>query len=416
MRKNAETDYSITELLLITRSWWKKLIVFALLGALLFAGYGIISAKDASDEMKTTSGGTNTDFQKDQESYDLYQKNKDSAPSSLKSEWADLYEDHSNNPIYSVNPYQCEYEQIVLRFEDASHDDNVMNWIMSADDKQLFGEAEKQLAPFKSSLIITPIRNSDYVEVKDTTVQIIRVEGFDVEKAADYLKGFFLDQSKKEDLAIKGLSVSKAEGYNANVANYQKNSREALTSVYNALDKANNVGAFISKPVTDETEKTSGIKDLVKYVLAGLVLGILIGVAVMAFSIVKRNCIISRRQIEERFDIEMLADYSSGEKLALDVLNANLDLMTKEGNQIMVISLPVDNCELNPVDYWNKQGDRHFTRGYDLSNDPETIDALQDKDGIVLCVRLGLSKPEDIQRTVLRAQVLKKPVLGYVLV
>lgn len=413
---NRGINYSIAEILSLSTMHWKKLVVFVLAGILLFCGYGLFSMRADQQVEAPAAGSENSIEKKDTETFDSYQRNKESAASALKREWADIYEDHSNNPIYSVNPYECEYQQIVLRFDDASHDDNVVNWVMKADNKSIFGDAEEKLAKYKSSLIITPIRSSDYVEAKDTTVQLIKVEGFDTENAADYLREYFVKQAKADNLEIKGISVSRAAGYNANVASYQRNGRDALASVYAALDRANNVGAFLSKPVTAETNKTSKIKDLVKYAMAGLIIGLLIGIAAVVIPVIRKNCIISRRQIEENFEIDMLADCSKNDEQSLDVLNANLDLMTKEENRIMVIGLPAEKPEMNPADNWNKRSKRTYDKGYDLSNDPETIDALQRNDGIVLCIRFGVSKPDDIQRNVLRARVLKKPVLGYVLI
>lgn len=413
---NRGINYSIAEILSLSTVHWRKLIVFVLAGILLFCGYGLFSMKADKAAETPAAGSENSIEKKDTETFDLYQKNKDSAASALKREWAEIYEDHSNNPIYSVNPYECEYQQIVLRFDDASHDDNVINWVMKADNKSIFGDTEEKLVKYKSSLIITPIRSSDYVEAKDTTIQLIKVDGFETENAADYLKGFFIKQAKADNLEIKGISESRVIGYNPNVASYQRNGRDALASVYAALDRANNVSAFLSKPVNTEANKTSKIKDLIKYAMAGLVMGLLIGIAVTVIPVIRRNCIISRRQIEENFEIDMLADYSRNDEQSLDVLNANLDLMTKEENRIMVIGLPSEKQEMNPADDWNKRSKRTYEKGYDLSNDPETIDTLQRDDGIVLCIRFGVSKPDDIQRIVLRARVLKKPVLGYVLI
>lgn len=411
MTKNADYEISISEVITLLKRRWKIICILMLVFVVLCGGYKAISSRGAEQ-----AGQSYEEFEKDKAFYDYSIEIQQDFPDSLKADWERTSYDKVNNPIFSVDPYKCEYDQIVIRFngEDSNYGWTVSNWIFSADNKKLFGNNGDSLADYKSSLIVIGQNELD-TKASDTAVQIIKVEGFDTKQATDYLIDHFKACSVEDNVVIEGLSESNCLGYNHYVDNYQQRNIIRYNSLYANFANSKSFSSYITEPVNPDNEKNGKLNDIIKFCLIGLILGFVIGIVFILFEVIYKREIISAKQIERAFDLELLSDFSSGHEASLDVLNANLDLMTGVGNKIAVI---VDNSINDVVDIpskWTEQSDRSYILCTDIFDNPDMIEGLRNTDGIVIGVKIDKSKPEHIQKVILRANKLNIKVLGFVL-
>ena len=155
---------------------------------------------------------------------------------------------------------------------------------------------------------------------------------------------------------------------------------------------------------------------LLKYGVVGGMLGLFCAAALVIFLALRKGVVLSQRQMDDTFGLELLSDCSSDKGASADILNANLDVMVGEGAAVMLLSSYADDDSIvdSLVSAWNDGGSREFIAGRDIIDDSETIDALSGVEGILLGVKIGESKLTDIQRVLIRAKKLGKTVLGYV--
>lgn len=406
-------NITILELMLVIKRKWKTVCVFMLAFMLLCGGYKLLS--DLSDQKQIQP---DANYEEEMKTYGEFQSSREEIPGTLQSEWERIYHDRTDNPIFSLNPYQCEYEQIVLRFDNkgSNYDWTVKNWISKADNHELFGEQEETLSSYKYALVSIGRTLSEQTSFSnETAVQVLSIDGFDAKIAADYLMKHFKKCAADDNLNIEGISRARIQGYNENVGTYQDKSRARMTSIYLSIEDTNNIDRYVAAPVTPQDTGVSSIRHAVKYGIIGLVLGFIIGAAIVSFGTVRRREILSTRQIEDTFHLSLLSDCSSGDELCIDVLNANLDLMTdKKGSFMVVADQSINGIEDIPSK-WAKESGNSFIVATDSFDNPETIEALKTTDGIILGIRIGKSRIDQVQKVLQRVQTLKQRVLGYVL-
>ncbi len=413
MTKNVEYEISFFEIikLLITR--WKLLLIIMLLCVVLCGGYKAIFYKGVVSESQSLK-----DYERDMQYYDYLSETQQQLPPLLKEEWKRVCFDKTHNPIFSINPYNCEYEQIVIRFSDEgkNHDWTVNNWIVNSDNQELFGAQELEYSDYKCNLIVIA-NNKKYSETSETAVQIFAVKDFDAKKAANVLMQHFKQSAKEENIIIDNISKVSVKGYNSYVDDYQQNSRDKYNSIYSNFMYSKSMNSYITAPVDPSAVQNNKSKIVIKFCLIGLILGLMLGIAYIVFDAIRKRELLSKRQIENAFNLELLSDCSQNSAAAIDVLNANLDVMTGEHSNIAII---VDDNNTETIgeiaSKWSENSDRSYILCTDIFDNPKMIEALRTADGIVMGVKLGTSKLEQIQRVLLRANKLNLRVLGYVII
>lgn len=413
MIKNVEYVISVFDIIKLLRWKWKVVCIIVLVCALFCGGYAAFHKVDTVDPRSYEI------YETDKTYYDYLEGTKQEFKDSLKSEWKNICFDRVNNPVFSVDPYACEYEQIVICFEDNSnHDATVNNWILAADNVDLFGN-QNTLSDYKTSLVVEPnliLQEKGTIPNSETVVQIIAVNGFDTDNAANYLINHFRKCAEKEEVRLGEISRSSNNGYNEYVDNYQQNNREKYVSVYTAIADSKTMDSFITAPINPQDDQSGSLMNIIKYCLLGLIVGFMLSVAFIIICVFYKHEIISARQVEKAFDLELLSDCSLDEESAIDVLNANLDVMTSENSTIAIITDNLVKDNGRDFSRWADNSDRVFIECSDMFDNPAMIEALRKADGIVVGVKLGKSKLEQIQRVVLRANKLNLKVLGFVLV
>lgn len=409
MTKNTEYEITLFEIIMLLVRKWKLVCVVMVVFVALCGGYRAVTTSNDTPDIQH-----NNDYEQEEELYEFLTGAEESYHDYLVGEWSSISYERLNNPIFSVDPYNCEYEQIVIRFgsENLNHNWTVSNWIMRADDEELFGNNKNELSDYKSSLIM--IGEDEDFESADTAVIIIAVEGFDTKKASSYLKSIF-NQFAAEDGVTIDISSASAKGYNENVEKYQRKNREKYNSIFNTFTNSKTMISNIAAPTNPADSQHSKMKDIIKFCLIGLILGFIIAAVYVVFDVIRKREIISARQVGDAFDLEMLGDCSSDNEASIDVLNANLDVMTEERSTIVVVTEKTAEGISEIASEWTRKSDRQFVFCSDIFDDPESIEELKKSRNIIIGVRIGKSKLGQIQRILLRAHKLNLNVLGFVL-
>ena len=412
MTKNIEYDVSIIELLTLIKRRWKTISAIALVGVLLCGGYGIISNSGEPTEIKPDGN-----YDRDMAYYTFLEETEQDLSTTFKEDWERICYERINNPVFSIDPFNCKYELIVLQFDPAegNHDKTVKNWIFKADNQRLFGSQTSSLSDYKSSLIVVDRASETETESAETAVQLFEVEDFDVGQAADYLVSFFKQCATKENVNIKRISKASDKGYNEYVLNYQQLNRSAYNSISSCFQNSASLKSSINRPQDLQQDEGNKFKDIIRNCLVGLALGLIVGIALILFNVIRKHELVSSRQIEETFGLELLSDCSSNNETAIDILNANLDVLTGENNNIAVIADNKIAGIAEIVSSWTDKSNRSFTLCTDIFDNAAMIEALRTTNGIVIGAKLGTSKLEQIHRVIIRANKLNLKVLGYVL-
>ena len=277
-------------------------------------------------------------------------------------------------------------------------------------------------------------------ESSDTSITIVNVDGFNATSAANYLKSYLRTKASASGLKLLDITSSHMSGYNSLVMDFQNMITDRLGSVRSEINGIyDNSTKVAEMPTFEEEEEAAPVEipelsfsALMKYALVGFALGLVLGVLLAIFLTLRKGCIMSRRQIEDSFGLELLGDCSKNGPSAIDVLNSNLDIMVGDGAAVMLLGSSAAEDVTATVHRWNDvvgsvenagagssvggsgSGSGRFIAGRDIVDDSATIDALNGVEGIVLGVRIGESRLADVQRLMLRAHKLDKRVLGYV--
>ena len=435
MNRDVEMELSIWEMLLSVKKYWRIVLIVAAVCLAAGGVFGYVRLKNAEQAAEEEQDEEFKDYRKEPEHQEyakaLFEENQklseeaeeinsEMAPR-LRKEWQRLKERYENHPFAKQDPYHCNRVRTTVLFDgaDGNHDSMLYDWIMTADEDKLFGDAKDKLAPYKRELISSGAGSSNSYEAIFT---LIAVDGFDTSAALSYLKKYIIGKARSDGFRVKGYTTSTDTTYYSAILDFQNGMVSSMTGVQSSLNSMYETAMKVVEPpnfeeVVEEPEtKSTGISltRLAKYGLIGLILGVFIGVVVAIFLTLRKGCLMSARQVEDTFGLERLGDFSGENPGALDILNANLDVMISEGNGVMVLGSPGDEKLMSAVAGWNEKSDRPYAAGRDIFDDSETIDALSSVEGIILGVRIGESRLMDIQRLMLRATKLNKKILGYI--
>lgn len=445
MERDVEMDLSLWEMFLAVKRHWMIALVTAVLCATLGGVFGYIRVNRAlqigdATAVDRSSGQdkTATERAKDHQEYlqTLYENtaaiNDETDEinriytSRLAKEWQRLKKLSEEHPMAKVDPDKCEVDRLTVAFapEAGIQADMIYDWIQGADESKLFGEENEEFSLYKDDLISVDVMNSSD-KFSSSTIRLYAVDGFDTEKAASYLKIYLKDKARSEGVEINAFSDSHKSGHNDKVYDFQNSLSERMNTIRQILNDTYvgaNSAAALEAPAVAVSQGTGmdgggiSLSSLLKYVLVGFALGIFAGMALAIFITIRQGCLLSCRQIEEDFGLELLSNCSKNVPLSLDVLNANLDVIVGEKSKVMLIGSQIDENVAELTSQWSKENSREFVAGRDITEDSETIDALSSVEGILLGVKIGESKLSEIQRILIRAKRLNKRVLGYILV
>ena len=435
MTRDVEMEISLWEMFQVVARRWVLVLAVAILCAVAAGAVGYLrnSGSQVTDEEEQKDPVVEAEkaYEHDMQYYELYQDNQKlkekmdefnkGYAEKLHDRWDRLERLASEHPYIALDPESVTKERFTFSFEPKTgdHYNTLYDWLQSADEKELFGEAVGKLSEYKNDLIFVGGGTDE------ASFSLIEVEGFDTEKAAKYLKEYIAKKAEVAGVKILRISRSRVTVYDEGIANYKNGLVDQMNGIRDTLNNMYNVAtaedpaAAPTKPIKTIPNMGVGMKTLVKYGLVGGVLGLFLAAGLVIFLTLRKGAVLSQRQMDDTFGMEMLADCSKDTGVSADILNANLDVMIGADASVMLLgSFPDESgAAVNEfVSAWNGgDSSREFVAGRDIIDDSETIDALSGVEGILLGVRIGDSKLTDIQRVLLRAKRLGKGVLGYVM-
>ena len=469
MERDVEMELSIKEMLLAVVRHWMMVLAITLGCTLVFGGYGYfrlsrpapadmtqeeLNAKEEEEKRIVERDYAHEEYMK--ESYRDYWKYTKGMEKAYQEELVRLEAEidrlntlKAESPIYKQDPAHCDIVRLTVYFdpESGNHSAMAYDWLQALSDSDLFGEAQKELAPYRNYLIrVDDAGSADGGDAGGSNgellIRLFEVDGFDTGRAKASIRNCIEKKAKEAGFDILGTSESRVTGYNEQVAQYQKDiddqissDQDRIESIYRAATTVMSepdiepVDEDVAGGSTAEVSTTDGdadgaetvsvsLRDLVKYILLGFVLGLFVGSALAIFLTMRQGILVSRRQIEDIFNLEMLSDCSKeNHPAALDILSANLDVMVgDDGASVMLLGAENDEKLAALVKSWSEAGEGRLVAGRDIFEDSVTIDALSGVSGILLAIRIGKSRMTEVQRVLLRAHKLDKKVQGFVLI
>lgn len=407
-------EITIGELFHAVFKRWVILLIAAVLCASAGGAFGYVRSSSQAgnqEELTQISAQEQSWYDENLEMTKEYSPLANETLVNLRREWIRLGHIYMDHPLMKLNPGECEWENISILFEDKTghHTGTIQNWIEAADETTLFGTATDTLSQYKSDLI-------DIIDQEgETLIRLIGAEGWDTGSAAEYLKSVLTEQSQKTGVPISTITIAHKKGHLTKIDEFRVNTANMMNLVQGSITNTNSIVASFPAPIPPSSTGESGIsyKSVIKYAVVGFVLGLIIGFCIVLFRLLRRGCLISKRQVESTFDLELLGDMADGSD-SVAVLNANLDVMVGSDGRVMLLGIGEGVDAASIASGWNSDSHREYISGRDLIDDPETIDALQDTEGIVLGIRIGETRVADINRLLFRAGKLGKQVLGWI--
>ena len=410
MTHQPEMELNLSEILHALRRRIGLILLITCLAALGVGALGYLRSRP-SDSATAVSEEEMARYEENlkmsQENAELSQR----AMVKLRAEWMRVTTMYDTHPLLRIDPEACVWDSITLQFEpnSGSHKGVIYDWIQTVDDEKLFGEGVGELAKYKNDLI----QFDDYDS--ESVIYVINYEGFDSTAAAAVIREAIESEARKAGIRIAAVTGSHSTGSLKVVTDFRYNVSNMMNLMAGSLTNANNIGVFFPAPVAPVSPDAGvDMKSIVKYALIGAILGLILSICLVIFLTIRKGRLVSRRQMEETFDLELLGDCRHEDAAGLNLLNANLDIMIGEKNRVMLLGASTDEDIAARVTDWNKNSEREFIAGLDLLDDADTVDKLQSVSGIVLAVRIGDSRVRDIARLLLRTAKLDKKVLGFV--
>ena len=413
MTREAEIEFGFGDMFKAMLRHWVLILIVGIVFACAGAGFGYFRAS-GSETQEVDTASFEADMEKYQKNVELGDAAKESTEESLirmKQEWLDLSDMYQNNPMLQVDASNCEWESLTLHFGAASgyHIGTVQDWLGNADNKALFGSSESELAPYKLDII--HVNDFD----GESQLLLIGVEGWDTGAALTYLKDYLQSQARNDHVELTSVTSSHGSGYSAEVARYQGDIAYKLNAMQNYLATvANSSTAFYVSGAPTAQETGVSKKTLLKYGIVGFIAGLILGACFVVIRAIRQGRITSSRQVENIFDLELLADVRKDQKTSLAILDANLDVMVGSDAAVMILDSSGADDFSEKVSAWDEKLDRRLLAGGDIFESSETIESLKDASGIIIGIREDVSRLTDVQRLMLRAGKLDKAVLGFI--
>ena len=245
MSREVGMEISIGEMLRGLKKGWVLILAAVIVCGALGGVFGYIRSSSQSEtDLSAAESQAAEEQARYEENLKMSQEYSDLSQDvivKMRREWMRTADMYRNHPLMKLDGDDCAWNRVTLRFEPDSgyHYGTVYDWIQQADYSTLFGDSED----YKNDLIQVEDRENE------TAVLLIRTEGFDTEKAADYLESFLKSEAAKNGVKLLGTSTSFSEGRLSNVTDFQINTANQLNLLMGSISNANSVGTVFPAPV-----------------------------------------------------------------------------------------------------------------------------------------------------------------------
>ena len=402
----------------------KMLVVISLLCALLFGGYKLYTGLNS---MSGSEESLKADYTEQMELYNTKKANVDNYINLIEKNISSGHQRIKENPILSLDPNNCEYESILITYEDPdiTRDTFLRNTVSGMNPEFLFGNEGDTLDAYKTDIIYIPYPETGAVaESGKTQIYCFPAGGLTAKEIADkFLKK--IDPDGANTIAgakVQLITRTSGKGFCYELKRRQDDILNYPLALEEDMRRVKEQGRLIAAPTaaTSTVSKRSVLISTLKYAIGGFLIGLIGAIALVLYKISTSGIILSKKQIEQTLDLDCI-----GSVAVSDISSGDADLILKN---IEAVSLGLHDVMLldeSHTDSINKlknllnnsvEKEKTYECGKNILDDLNTIDASRDVDGIILCIDKGVSNITNVQQSIIRANSLNKKVLGYVFV
>jgi hypothetical protein len=311
------------------------------------------------------------------------------------------------NPIMQINPFDCDYAEITI--SENSGDNvglqTVGAWINDTNTEKIFGKEDSQLSKYKNDVVSV---TTGSLLIEEPQIRIYDTNKYDYIKVADNIKKQLSQKLTEADLNTEIL-VTYGSGRSQELFERQDRIRTNLNKMYADLRATQENRRILVAPIAPSNiTKAAALESVLKFVITGLVLGLIAGAVLVLFMISSGGFIISKDQMSNMFGLSCFGEGSSEESISL--IRANLQ--PYKNKKILLLS--ETGCdELNQI-MKRAANNIEYKVGHNINDDVYAINCLPEIDAIVLGVKLGNSRIGDIQLIDMKSRSVEKPIIGYI--
>ena len=304
---------------------------------------------------------------------------------------------------------------------------DVESWVNQIDSKELFGPNYKAVEAYRGDLIEcmefindipsdqSPTQSSDQSSAI-WQIKVYDIEEYDVDNVLSVITETIMDNAEKEGILINSHSIVNKTPSSKEVSELREYITNRVTRLQEKIVGLKTSQA-LSEPVNSQIKVESGLKRVFAFALIGFIFG---GCLVILFLVVKTiysNKVLTTRQIETFLKLVNIGHYD-GSKASAHLVDVTICALNGTTNTPNVLCVSNDrNTYINESIHGlcSTEGLKaHYSFGVSGFEDNETLNHIQEIDGIVIPVRLGDTKYSDIENILSWATAIKKNVIGFV--
>lgn len=408
--------FSVKDIIGIIKCNLKLIVIIGILCALVFGGYRGYSLAKGGLADDTQLETAQEEYQKALDDYEQQKSGYDDIVRQLQSQLATANKSVEENPVMQLDPFTCGYETIAVNFPEVSKTNRelVRGWISTTPAESLFGKEDSLLEKYKTEIVYTKEKDAVPAEL---LFYVFGVDGIDANQTANTVAKVIKDKAKGQDVAISSVVVSHYDQYCQALADLQFLERDDIRRLSEEVKQIKERVRVLEVPSAPGLiTKGTLMKSIVKYSVFGLICGLILGILLVLFLIKQGQIIISRKHMDELFDLNYLGDVQNGTEQSAEVIKANLDVVVKNGENLLVIAkernAPVDEL----IKMLKQYSDQDVYYGKNLDSDIEAIRVMEYSNVIICCVNCGKTTYDEIRQIVTKANNMNKQMAGYVIV
>ena len=408
--------FSIKDIISIIKCNYTLIVIIGILCALVFGGYrGYSLAKEglADDtQLKTAQ----EEYQKALDDYGQQKSGYDDIVHQLQSQLATANKSVEENPVMQLDPFTCGYETIAVSFPEVSKTNRelVRGWINTTPTERLFGKEDSLLEKYKTEIVYSKEKDAVPAEL---LVYVFGVDGIDTNQTANRVAKVIKDKAKSQDVAISSIVVSHYNQYCQALADLQFLERDDIRRLSEEVKQIKERVRILEVPSAPSLiTKGTLMKSIAKYLVFGLICGLIFGILLVLFLIKQGQIIISRKHMDELFDLTCLGDLQNGAEQSAEIIKANLDVVVHNGEKLLVIAKERNALVDDLIKMLKQDNDQNVFYGENLDSDVEAIRAMEYSNVIICCVYFGKTTYDEIRQIITKAKKMNKQMAGYVIV
>lgn len=390
------------------------IIIIGIICALAFGGYRGYSLAKGGLADETELNAAQKEYQKSIEDYEQQKSSYDVIVQQLQSQLATSNKSVEENPVMQLDPFTCGFETIAVNFPESNKTNREMvrGWISTSSSESLFGKEDSLLEKYKTEIVYT----KDAVPA-ELLIYVFGVDGIDAGEAAKSVSKLIQDKASSQGVDINSIVISHYDQYCQALADLQYLERDDIRRLNEEVKQVKERVRVLEVPSAPGLiTKSTLMKSVIKYFVFGLICGLIIGILLVMFLIKQGQIIISRKHMDELFNLNCLGDMLEENKNVSEIIKANLKATVPADDNILVIAKERNSVVDRLISILKQDTKRAVSYGGNVDSDISAINALEKSNVIICCVDCGKTTYDEIRHVIIKAKGMGKQVAGYVIV